>query len=138
MKKLLVFFLSLILLLYLIPAQVFAENNFKTDYSVTYNVLENALTHVTFDITLTNTTSQYYASSYSVQVGFKNIDNVLAQDSGGKIIPQLTENDDGRQSKTSDHLGRRGIFPFLAAQFQAQIIILHNGQAFDLVHYREP
>ena len=95
MKKLLVFFLSLILLLYLIPAQVFAENNFKTDYSVTYNVLENALTHVTFDITLTNTTSQYYASSYSVQVGFKNIDNVLAQDSGGKIIPQLTENDDG-------------------------------------------
>jgi len=95
MKKLLVFFLSLILLLYLIPAQVFAENNFTTDYSVTYNVLENALTHVTFGITLTNTTSQYYASSYSVQVGFKNIENVLAQDSGGKITPQLTKNDDG-------------------------------------------
>ena len=57
--------------------------------------MENALTHVTFDVILTNTTSQYYASSYNVQVGFKDIQNVLVRDSGGRITPQITKNSDG-------------------------------------------
>lgn len=57
--------------------------------------MDNALTHVTFDITLTNTTSQYYASSYSIQVGFKDIQNVLASDSGGKMTPNISKDSDG-------------------------------------------
>ena len=44
---------------------------------------------------MANKTSQYYASSYSIQVGFKNIENVLASDNGGKITPQISKNDDG-------------------------------------------
>ena len=95
MKKILIILFVFIFSLYLIPPHVFAENNFTTDYSVTYNVLENALTHVTFNITLANKTSQYYASSYGIQVGFKNIENVLASDNGGKITPQISKNDDG-------------------------------------------
>jgi len=97
MRKILGFIFGFIfgLIFFLIPQLVFAESNFTTDYNVTYNVLENSLTHVTFDITLANKTSQYYASSYSVQVGFKNIENVLARDGGGKIIPTLSKNDDG-------------------------------------------
>lgn len=74
---------------------VFAQSNFTTDYNVTYNVLENALTHVTFDVTLTNKTSQYYASSYNLQVGFKDIKNVLASDSDEKISPVIKKNDNG-------------------------------------------
>lgn len=93
MRKLIVFIFSIILLF--APHLAFAESNFTTDYSVTYNVLENALTHVTFDITLTNKTSQYYASSYGIQVGFKNIENVLVRDSVGKITPEISKNDDG-------------------------------------------
>lgn len=95
MKKVLTVLLTLIFFLYLIPTHVFAQSNFSTDYNVTYNVLENSLTHVTFDVTLTNKTSQYYASSYSIQVGFKNIENVLARDSGGKITPALSKNNEG-------------------------------------------
>ena len=95
MKKILIILFVFIFSLYLIPSHVFAESNFTTDYAVTYNVLENALTHVTFNITLANKTSQYYASSYSIQVGFKNIENVLASDNGGKITPQISKNDDG-------------------------------------------
>lgn len=95
MKKLLTIFLTFVLLLYLIPTHVFADSNFTTDYNVTYSVLENTLTHVTFDITLTNKTSQYYVSSYGIQVGFKNIENVLARDSSGKITPEVSKNDNG-------------------------------------------
>ena len=93
MRKFFVFILALILLA--IPQLVFADSNFTTDYSVAYNVLENTLTHVTFDITLTNKTSQYYASSYSIQVGFKNIQNVLARDSSGKLTPEVSTNNEG-------------------------------------------
>lgn len=93
MGKILVFIVCLIF--FFIPQFVFAQSNFTADYAVTYNVLENALTHVTFDITLANKTSQYYASSYSIQVGFKNVENILASDSGGKITPELTKNSDG-------------------------------------------
>ncbi len=81
------------------PVFVFAVENFKTDYKVTYNVLENTVTHVTFDIALTNTSSQYFASSYNMQVGFKNIENVLASDPEGKIIPIVTKDNDGNNIK---------------------------------------
>lgn len=92
MRKVILF---LFLFFFFSPTRIFADSNFTTDYNVTYTVLENALTHVTFDITLTNSTSQYYASSYSVQVGFKDIQNVLARDSGGRIIPQISKNNNG-------------------------------------------
>ena len=94
MKKyftLVLFFLATVFIL--IPTRAFAESNFTTDYAVTYNVMENATTHVTFDITLTNKTVQYYASSYTVQVGFENIKNILAKDSAGQITPQITKGD---------------------------------------------
>lgn len=95
MKKQLLFLLIFLFSLF-IPQTVNAtSSNFSTDYNVTYNVLENALTHVTFDIALTNKTSQYYASSYSIQVGFRDINNVLVRDNAGKITPQVTKNEDG-------------------------------------------
>lgn len=90
-----IFSLVFVLIFLFIPKSIFAESNFRTDYAVTYNVLENALTHVTFDITLINKTSQYFASSYGIQVGFKNIENVLARDNSGKIAPQISKNNDG-------------------------------------------
>jgi len=99
MKRLFIYFLIILTFIYLIPGRVFADSNFKTDYNVTYNVMDNALTHVNFDITLTNSTSQYYASEYSIQVGFKDIENVLARDSLGKIIPEITKNADGNAIK---------------------------------------
>lgn len=97
----LIFYLVFVIFFLFGTPLVFAESNFTTDYNVTYNVLENALTHVTFDITLTNKTSQYYVSSYGIQVGFENIQNVLARDSVGKITPQISKNDDGNNIEVS-------------------------------------
>jgi transglutaminase-like putative cysteine protease len=93
MRKILTFIIFVIF--FFVPRSVFAESNFITDYDVTYNVLENSLTHVTFDIALTNKTSQYYASSYGIQVGFKNVTNVLSSDSKGRIVPDVVKNNDG-------------------------------------------
>lgn len=134
MKKVLIFFSLLFFLFQLFLAPVFAQGNFATDYNVAYNVLENALTHVTFDVIFTNKTSQYYASSYNIQVGFKNIENVLARDSGGKIIPTITKNNDENSigiTFNSKVVGLDKKLPFTIS-FDTQNIAQKSGKIWDI------
>ncbi|MDO8583158.1 MAG: transglutaminase domain-containing protein [bacterium] len=132
MKKIVALILFLIFLF--IPQSAFAEANFTTDYNVTYNVLENALTHVTFDVALTNQTSQYYASSYSIQVGFKDIENILARDPGGKITPTVTKNDDGNSIAITFNEKAVGLNKKLsfAISFDTKDIAQKSGKIWDI------
>ncbi len=91
-----IFFSSFILYsLVLIPISHAASKNFSTNLAGTYTVNENAVTHADLTVSLKNTTSQWYASSYSFQVGFKSVSNVSAYDSGGAITPTVTRTDVG-------------------------------------------
>ncbi len=74
---------------------VFADSNFSTDYNVAYTINQNATTHVSINASLTNLTENFYASSYSVELGFKDIKNLTAYDSGGKITPKVSQTDKG-------------------------------------------
>ena len=115
-------------------SSVLAASNFKTDYNVTYNVLDNALTHVTFDVALTNQTSQYYASSYSIQVGFRNIENVLARDPDGKITPTVTKNNDGNNIEINFNkkvVGLNQKLPFTIS-FDTKDIAQKSGKIWDI------
>lgn len=96
-QKLLKFLPGLIILFsfFINAGTVSAAGNFTTDYRVTYSVVESGKTHAALNITLTNTSSDYYASSYKVSVGFDNINNVRASDSDGKIEPDIQKTDDG-------------------------------------------
>lgn len=90
MKKIVIIFcLSLFALSFLTLNPVLANSNFSTDYDVTYTVREDASTHVNFDVVLTNKTTQYYASSYNIQVGFEDIENAKASDPDGTIVPVI-------------------------------------------------
>ncbi len=73
----------------------YAADNFLTDYNVTYNVAKNGLTHVNFKISLTNKTENYYASSYKVNLGVNDIENVRGADGGGIILPDVTKDSTG-------------------------------------------
>lgn len=66
-------------------SNAFAADNFATYYNVRYDVLENETTKVTIGVELKNKTSDYYASSYSVQTGFEDIKNINISDSRGKL-----------------------------------------------------
>lgn len=77
-----------ILFLIFVP-KTFAQDNFTTDYNVTYNIQSSAQTYVNINVALTNLTPNYYASSYSIQVGFDDIRNLTAVDDGGKITPKI-------------------------------------------------
>lgn len=73
------------------------SSNFLTDYNTTYNILETGITNVKFDIALTNQTSNFYASSYSINVGFKDIENVVAKDPSGEIEAKVIKERDGKK-----------------------------------------
>jgi transglutaminase-like putative cysteine protease len=88
-------FLFLLLLLFVFPSLTHASSNFTTDYNVLYSVNENGQTRANLKITLTNKTTEFYASSYKVQVGFDNITNVTASDPDGPINPILEKTQDG-------------------------------------------
>ncbi len=75
---------------------IHAADNFTTANDVTYTVAPNGLTHVGLVISLTNTSSQYYASLYSIKVGFDHIQDISARDAEGPIVPKLTKTDDGQ------------------------------------------
>ncbi len=107
MKKLfLLFFLFSFLF---IPKRAFANANFKTAYDVTYTILETGVTNVTFKVTLTNATSQYFASSYKVKVGFSSIENIKASDAKGQIKPVVSKVEDGQSIELTFNKKAAGI-----------------------------
>src|SRR6266702_1153777 len=94
MRKLFFSLLASLVLTFLIPKQSFAQANTETSYNVTYSVNQTGMTHANFAVSLKNTTSDMYVSSYSLQVGFTNIQNVQASD-GKTIVPTVKQNKDG-------------------------------------------
>lgn len=89
MKRYLLFFFLLLFLLF--PSKTFAEDNFLTDYTISYSVAANGFTHADIKVTLTNKTETYYASYYKVQLGLNDIENISASDGGGKIKPDINK-----------------------------------------------
>lgn len=80
-----------------LPQAVFSAGNFLNNYNVIYTVYENGATHASFNINLTNTSSQYYASSYTLNLGFENISNIKASDPDGEIVPVVSKTTDGQK-----------------------------------------
>lgn len=95
MKKISFFLLSILTFIFLSPKQSFAQSNVDTSYHVTYTVNDSGVTHATFLAALKNTSSDYYVSSYSIQLGFSTIENVHASDGGGAIQPEIKKNAQG-------------------------------------------
>lgn len=104
-------------LVFLFCAKAADAANFTTDYNVTYTVNSNSQTHVNFNVTLTNTSEQYYASSYDIHVGFPSIENVTASDPDGAITPNVAQSSKGENVEVN---------------FNKKVVGLGNKLNFDL------
>lgn len=93
MKKILL--LLFFVLFFLFAKPTFGQTNFSTSYNVLYDILENETTKVTLNITLRNKTTDYYASSYTLQAGFKNIQSIGITDSQGNVSYKTEKSDLG-------------------------------------------
>jgi len=95
MKKAFLAFLFFTFAYFSFAPKIFADSNFLTDYNITYAVNSNATTHVSVAGILTNLTENYYASSYSIEIGFTDINNIAASDDSGSIAPKITKSAKG-------------------------------------------
>src|SRR5438067_230788 len=87
--------LFLFLTIHFLPGNVFAAEKFSTDYNIRYVINENTNTRVNLKVSLQNKTSDYYASSYRINVGMKNIKNIEASDPDGQIKPNIIPGENG-------------------------------------------
>jgi len=70
-------------------SNVFAAENFTSEYDVSYTVVESGLTTVKQEVTITNLTSQFFVSKYSFTIGSEDIRNIKAWDPTGTLTPQI-------------------------------------------------
>ncbi len=89
------FIVAIFIANFVFPQTTYAASNFTTDYRVTYTVEQSGITHGLLNISLINTSSDYYASSYKIHVGFDNLNNIRASDPDGKINPIAEKTNDG-------------------------------------------
>lgn len=77
----------------LAPKSVYALATFATDYTITYDINERGVTHVTFDISQKNNLSTVYATSFSLSLSQTNINNIRVTDASGAISPVVDRTD---------------------------------------------
>jgi len=133
-KKLLLAFVLILVFFFLNSSSIFASNNFTTDYHVIYTVNDSGNTHADLSITLTNTSAQFYASSYQMQLGFNNISNIKASDPLGPIETTVNKTSEGynislKFNKKSLGLGTK--LPFNLS-FDTTSVTHHSGKIWEI------
>lgn len=134
MKSLKILLFGLVLLLFIAFPNKSWASNFSADYKVTYSVSESSSTRVTFDISLTNSTSDYYAASYKLILGFTGITNVAARDGLGNITPVVEKVKNGTQVGVvfNDKVVGLGKKQNFSISFDTSEIAQHSGNVWEV------
>lgn len=90
MKKLFLITLILTTSYYILITSALAASTFSTSYDFNYRVSESGITSVTQEISITNLTSNYYASDYSLNFPTDKIKNVSAFSESGPLPAGVT------------------------------------------------
>ncbi len=101
MRNFLLAFLLFFSIFIFLPKRILASDYFTRDYKILYTVKEDGKTNVAITITLTNKTSDYYASSDTLSVGFNDIENLTDKDPDGDIKPLVTKTDQGNNIQST-------------------------------------
>ncbi|HSW48352.1 MAG TPA: transglutaminase family protein [Candidatus Saccharimonadales bacterium] len=125
--------LSLVFFVFL-PNRANAASNFTTDYNIIYTINSKGITHADLNIILTNTSDKFYASSYQMQLGFQNINNIKSSDPQGNVKTTLNKTSDGSTinltfNKKSIGIGEK--IPFKLS-FDTDSIAHHNGKIWEV------
>jgi transglutaminase-like putative cysteine protease len=86
-----VFAIVFIFTIFVLPARVYADENFDISTNSIYGVSENGLTTVTQTVRIRNKTEFIYTPSYTVTTGINDITNLRIYNNSG-VIPHKIEN----------------------------------------------
>lgn len=90
-----IFLFVLSLMLFFLPQNTFASENFETYLDAVYAIDELGTSNVTFEITLTNKSETHFPQSYKMNLNFDDIKNLKAKDGSGEIDTSLEKISDG-------------------------------------------
>ncbi len=117
-----------------LTSKTFAADYFTRDYKVLYQIHDDGKATVTVNVKLTNTTSEYYASSDTITVGFRNIENISARDPDGPITPTVKQTDEGSSIELPFHkkaVGKGKSLEF-SVTFDTPDIAEHAGKIWEV------
>lgn len=111
-----------------------AENEFVSTYNVFYEVKESGITHVTQNISISNTTSNYYVSEYSLTISSTKIHNVYAQDGEGPLKTRVTQTENATEIKAEFNQKVAGLGKTLnfLLSYDSDDIASHNGKIWEV------
>lgn len=112
----------------------FAQEKYTSTVVVTYAIDESGITHTTTNVVITNTTQNFYVSSYTLKLGFDEITHVKASDPGGPIIPVIRKTDTGQEiivNFNSVVYGTQSKLPFTIS-FDTPNIATKNGDIWEV------
>jgi transglutaminase-like putative cysteine protease len=132
-KALSIFFLCLSFFVSF-PLPAFASEDFTTDVSAKYTVLEGGGAQSLFRVTLTNNSGKSFASSYEMRLGFDDIKNLDANDQLGDVETQLEKTGSGyvltfRLNRKPIGIGSKTTFQF---SFDTESLVRRTGRVMEV------
>ncbi len=127
-------FILLLVSCLVLPASVFAADEFSTSYDVAYDVGVDGITTVTENINLRNLTSEYYASQFKLIIGTTQIFDIKASDSGGNM--EVTQEQTGTSTTlkvkfNAQVVGKDKVFPW-TLQFKSKDFAERVGKVWEV------
>lgn len=124
------------LMFFLLPKNTYAsDDNFDISANSTYGIHEDGVTTLTQNISIKNRSEYYYTPSYSISIGFKNIENIQAFGTEGSIPFTLDDsNPDNKNIKltfTQKHTGLGAINNF-TIRFDTKDITKKQGNVWEV------
>ena len=83
--------ISFIFFFFLFTTHLFASEEFKTEYNISYQVNKNGIVSVDHQISLTNKLSRVYATQYSLTLPSTQIQNIKASDGDGDCQVEINK-----------------------------------------------
>jgi transglutaminase-like putative cysteine protease len=97
-KRCLLFFLLSTFYYLLFPLQAKADEHFDISVESKYKISESGITTINQTIHIKNKTEFYYTPTYTVSVGFSDIENISAFNSDGTIATTLNDSNPSNKS----------------------------------------
>lgn len=111
-----------------------AQGEIESSQHVSYQVFENGRTRVRHEIKLTNLTTNFYVSEYSLFLGFTELKNIESYDSQGALRKEVATKENGTDIRLifNDQVVGKGNILFFTITYDTEEIASKNGRIWEI------
>lgn len=127
-------YLILFLISIFFPPKVHAASEFDLHYNTLYTAAQSGVVEVSHVISLTNKTSQIYATSFSYEVGLTNLTDIKIKDAVSELVPQIDKSQNSTKLffNFADQVAGKGKTNTFTISYKTTDILTRNGAVWEL------